>query len=104
MVRDHTVSTDFQACATIKHAFECADRAERFIAALESEDDRGHDASKLRHDLRSALGTLRCALDVLDIAPPASSLASEAEAIALRHAAQLELKMSELGGSQWQVH
>jgi hypothetical protein len=79
-------------------------RASGVIAALENGPD---DAKRtgLRHDLRSRLGTLRAALDVLPLAPAGGTLAQEARAIAQRHAAQLETSMNELlGGTEWEPH
>jgi hypothetical protein len=77
-------------------AERCAVRAERVIAALEAESGDSPDRAELRHDLRGRLGTLRSALDVLEIVPASSDLAMEANAIAQRHAAQLNEKMDEL--------
>lgn len=68
----------------------CAERAERALAVLEAQGDTGAGASRLRHDLRGRLATLRSALDVLEIVPGDSALALEASEIAQRHAAQLE--------------
>ena len=100
IIGDHNVLPGVPTDEGVRHAFACADRAKRFIATLEAQGDRGGDAAKLRHDLRSSLGTLRCALEVLTLSPSASDLVMESKAIALRHAAQLELKMSGHGGSQ----
>jgi hypothetical protein len=88
--------------ATIESAIGCASRAEKAIAALESRGYDSPDNSRLRHDLRARLATLRAALDVLQVAPPGSALERDASEIAQRCAAQLDDELQQREGP-WNV-
>jgi hypothetical protein len=84
-------------------AAACAERAACALAHLSETGGArpdSTDGANLRHEVRNRLGTLRAALDVLDLVPAQSTLAAEAREIAQRHALELDKHLNELALEQ----